>query len=471
MPTSTSFLSPLLALVTASSLVLSILLQAQWSDWRWHQEPLHSAMETVGGLASIAMAAVLFLRRDAAVINRFQPVAAGFLAMGILEVFHAAAQPGDGFVFLRNIASLAGGAGFILVAWRPGRKDHMGTWLPWGISAGALIFGVWVLSFPNRIPDMIRDGQFTPTAVAPQSLACLFFFGAGAKLFLEYRRSHRPEDYLFASLALMFGLAEWVFMYSIPWDGRWWFWHGLRLTAYLLVLREIARGYLQIISELRTSLEQASRAEEALRRSLEDRERIALDLHDSIIQSIYSVALGLERCQRLLSDRAKDVMAPLGTAIADLKAVIRELRGYLVGLEPPISNGRELEAALTALVGRIAGPAQAAYRLEVDPLVADHVTGEQAWHFLAVAREAISNSLRHSAATSGRIELRLEVGYVRLIVEDDGKGIPALAPQAPGHGLRNMAARARRLNGRLEIVSHPDQGTRIVFDLPKSLSE
>jgi signal transduction histidine kinase len=428
-------------------------------------------METVGGLASIAMAAVLFLRRDDAIINRFQPAATGFLAMGILEVFHAAAQPGDGFVFLRNVASLAGGAGFILVRRRPGRKDHMGKWLPWGICAGALIFGVWVLSFPDRLPDMIRDGQFTPTAVAPQSLACVFFFGAGAKLFLEYRQSRRPEDYLFASLALMFGLAELVFMYSVPWDGRWWFWHGLRLTAYLLVLREIAQGYTQMIAELRTSLEQTSRAEEALRRSLEDRERIALDLHDSVIQSIYSVALGLERCQRLLSDRAKNVMAPLGAAIADLKAVIRELRGYLVGLEPPISNGRELEAALVSLVRSMTGPAQPAYRLEVNPLVADHLTGEQASHFLAVAREAMSNSLRHSAAKSGKMELRLEVGYVRLIVEDDGKGIPDLASQAPGHGLRNMAARARRLNGRLEIVSQPGQGTRIVFDLPRSLSE
>src|SRR5574338_530805 len=130
MPTSTSFLSPLLALVVVGSLLLSILLQAQWPDWRWHQAPLHSAMETVGGLASIAMAAVLFLRRDDAIINRFQPAATGFLAMGILEVFHAAAQPGDGFVFLRNVASLAGGAGFILVRRRPGRKDHMGKWLP-----------------------------------------------------------------------------------------------------------------------------------------------------------------------------------------------------------------------------------------------------------------------------------------------------------------------------------------------------
>jgi signal transduction histidine kinase len=46
-----------------------------------------------------------------------------------------------------------------------------------------------------------------------------------------------------------------------------------------------------------------------------------------------------------------------------------------------------------------------------------------------------------------------------------------LAPEAPGHGLKNMAARARRLNGRLEIVSQPGQGTRIVFDLPRNLSE
>jgi signal transduction histidine kinase len=423
-------------------------------------------METVGGLASIAMAAVLLLRRDDATSLRLQPAATGFLAMGILEVFHAVAQPGDGFVFLRNVASLAGGAGFILIRRRPREKD-MGRWLPWGISAGTVIFGVWVLSFPDRLPDMIRDGQFTPTAVAPQSLACVCFFGAAGKLFLEYRQSRRSEDYVFASLALMFGLAELVFMYSVPWDGRWWLWHGLRLAAYLLVLREIAHGYLQMIAELRTSLEQTSRAEEALRRSLEDRERIAQDLHDSVIQSIYSVSLGLERCQRLLSDRAKDVMAPLGAAITNLKAAIRDLRGYLVGLEPPISNGRELEAALASLVTSMAGAALPAYRVEVDPLVLDHIPGEQASHFLAVAREAMSNSLRHSAAKNGRLELRLEAGYVRLVVEDDGTGIPDSAAEAPGHGLKNMAARARRLNGRFEIVSRPGQGTRIVFDLPR----
>jgi signal transduction histidine kinase len=151
----------------------------------------------------------------------------------------------------------------------------------------------------------------------------------------------------------------------------------------------------------------------------------------------------------------------------DLKAVIRDLRGYLVGLQPPISNGRELEPALAQLVRSMTPSAQPAYHLEVDPLIADQVTPDQASHFLAVAREAMSNSLRHSAAQHGRIELRLEEGYTRLIVEDDGKGFPAFTTEAPGHGLRNMAARARRLNGRFEIFSQPGKGTRIVFDLPR----
>ena len=424
-------------------------------------------MEAIGGLASIAMAAMLLLRRGEVADRRFQPVSAGFLAMGILELFHAAAQPGDGFVLLRNVASLAGGAGFILGSWQTDHKDTKDSWLPWGVSAGALVFGVLASSFPEWIPDMIRDGQFTSTAVAPQSLACLCFFGATIRLYLEYRRSHCPEQYLFASLALMFGFAELVFMYSIPWDSRWWMWHGLRLTAYLLVLSEIARGYLRMTADLKTSLRETSHAREAVRQSLEDRERIAEDLHDGIIQSIYAVTLGLERCQRLLADRAKDVLPSLAAAVVDLKAVIRDLRGYLVGLEPPISNGRELEVALAQLVRSMTGSAHTAYRLEVDPRVADQVTADHASHFLAVAREAMSNSLRHSAAQNGRIELRLEGDYTRLIVEDDGKGFPPGPTEATGHGLKNMAARARRLHGRLEIVSQPGQGTRIVFDLPR----
>ncbi|MET0516929.1 MAG: sensor histidine kinase [Nitrospiraceae bacterium] len=469
-----------LVLVTgiASAFLLNWLLQVQWPDWRWHQMALHSTMEAIGGVASIAMAIVLLKRHEEPGSSKFQLLASGFLGMGILEVFHAMAQPGNSFVLLRNVASFAGGVGFgLMCLHRPRSSPSPGTWIPWGVTVGASMFGAWALAFPDQIPEMMRDGRFTPTAVAPQSLACLFFLAATARLLLDYRQSKRPEDFLLASLALMFGVAELVFMYSVPWDHRWWFWHILRLTAYLLVLWEVSRGYLRTISDLKASLEQTTRVEGALRqseqhlrRSLDDRERMAQDLHDGIIQSIFAVTLNLERCQRLIRVPAKEVIGQLGAAIADLKLVIRDLRGYLVGLEPPITTGRELETAFASLVKSMASPVQLPFRLAVDPLAADRVTPEQASHLLSVAREALSNSLRHSAAKTGTVSLQFEEDHVRLIVEDDGSGFDATALQDQGHGLRNMAARARRLNGRLDVVSEPGQGTRVVFDLPQEAS-
>jgi two-component system, NarL family, sensor histidine kinase DevS len=472
------YLALLLIAGVACAVSMSGLLQAQWPDWRWHQTPLHSTMEAIGGIASIAMAIVLLQRREGPAGSKFQFLASGFLGMGILEVFHAMAQPGNSFVLLRNVASFAGGVGFGLVCIkRPEPSPSRGTGLPWGVAAAASMFGAWALAFPDHIPEMIRNGRFTPTAVAPQSLACLFFLAATARFLLDYRQSKRPEDFLFASLALMFGVAELVFMYSVPWDLRWWFWHALRLTAYLLVLWEVSRGYLRTISDLKNSLEQTTRvegtlrqSEQHLRRSLDDRERMAQDLHDGIIQSIFAVTLNLERCQRLIGVPAKEVIGQLGAAIADLKLVIRDLRGYLVGLEPPIADGRELETAFATLVKSMASPVQLPFRLEVDPLAADRVTPEQASHLLSVAREALSNSLRHSAAKTGTVSLQFEEDHVRLIVEDDGVGFHRPAVEKQGHGLRNMAARARRLNGRLDVVTEPGQGTRVIFDLPQEAS-
>lgn len=457
---------------------LGELLQAQWLDWRWHAMPLHSTVESIGGIASIAMAIVLVERQGESSNGKFQSLGLGFLAMGVLELFHAMAQPGNSFVLLRNVASFAGGVGFVLAYLRrthqhPSQKP----WQPWGVAAAAALFGSWALAFPDHIPEMVRNGRFTPTAVAPQGLACLCFLVATVRCLLDYRRSKRREDFIFASLALMFGVAELVFMYSVPWDSRWWFWHLLRLAAYLLVLLEVGRGYLRTTLDLTRSLEQTiqvegalRQSEQRLRRSLDDREKMAQDLHDHVIQSIFAVTLTLERCRRLVSTHANEVVVQLGTTLADLRLVIRDLRGYLVGLEQPISNGREFETALDSLIRSMTGSDQVPFRLEVDPLAADRVTPEQASQLLSVAREALSNSLRHSSASAGTISLRFENGHVRLTVADDGIGFHVLAPQGQGHGLKNLAARAKRLNGRFEVISGPGQGTRILFDLPQEES-
>jgi signal transduction histidine kinase len=467
------------AVCSIGGLLASIAMHAMWPDWRWQDEPLHSSIEAVGGLVAIAMAVVLLHTRDDSTAGRYRALAAGFLGMGILEEFHAIARPGNGFVLFRNLASLTGSIGFLLVWWSHAPSDGSERrWQPWVIATGALSIGTWFLIFPQQIPEMVRNGEFTPTAVAPQSIACMLFLVATVRFLWVYRRSDQSEDALFASLALLFGLAELVFMYSTPWDNRWWFWHSLRLIACLLALGYIGRRYFQITSDLQASLAQTIQAKETLgqserqlRQMLGERTRMAQDLHDSTIQSLFAIGLSLERCQRLVSSTYRDVGTQLGTAVAGLKTVIRDLRGYILGLESPISNGQTLDVALASLVNDMNNSSPLHFRLQVNPEAADRLTPEQAAHLLPIAREAMSNSLRHSAAHTGILSLQLHDGFVRLIVEDDGIGFEAATIQRRGHGLKNMEQRARTLGGRFEIRSNPGHGTQLVCDLPQECDD
>jgi signal transduction histidine kinase len=194
---------------------------------------------------------------------------------------------------------------------------------------------------------------------------------------------------------------------------------------------------------------------------------MAENLHDSTIQSLFAIGLNLERCQRLVSESHREVAAQLGAAVASLKSVIRDLRGYILGSEGPISDGRTFEAGLTSLVHEMNGLHQLDFQLHTNSAAADRVSAEQAAHILSIAREAMSNSLRHSGASKGTLSLQLRDQVVRLIVEDDGVGFDAAGNQRSGHGLNNMEARARRMGGRLEVVSGPGHGTRIVLDFPQ----
>src|ERR1044072_3046080 len=97
-------------------LLAGSVMHALWPDWRWYHEPLHASIEAVGGLAAIAMAAVLLHRPHGSLGNgKYCSLSAGFLGMGILEEFHAVVAPGNAFVLFRNLASLVGSIGFLSV--------------------------------------------------------------------------------------------------------------------------------------------------------------------------------------------------------------------------------------------------------------------------------------------------------------------------------------------------------------------
>jgi signal transduction histidine kinase len=465
---------PVVAMM-AAVVICSALLGVSWlyPDTRWHNEPLHSAMEALGALCALVMGIVLWQRtRDEC--NRHAPaLASGFLGMGVLEMCHAISAPGNAFILLRHLASIAGGLGFALV-WLPPRglpRLTQPLW-PWLVGIGALGLGSGLIVWSGELPEMMRNGQFAPTAVAPVALASLLFVATSLWFFAEYRRDRWPEMLLFAGLTFLFGIAEMMVTYSMPWDARWWFWHGLRLLAYMLALGYLVKGYQQMVSDLRVSLTQTQQAEEAvrrneqhLRRAIEQRELIAQDLHDGIIQTLFAMSLSLERCQRMVTADPEEVARQLGIGAQSLKAAIRDLRVFIAGLEPQVTDARELEAALALQVRLLNASGDLHIELRVDPGVADAVTPMQATHLLHVAREAISNSLRHARATRADVTLDRHESRVRLRVKDDGVGFVVDGAQA-GEGLKNMAARAAKMKGTLTVVSRPGDGTQVVFDVP-----
>ncbi len=396
--------------------------------------------------------------------------------MGLLEVFHAMSIPGNGFVLLRSIASLFGGIGFGLV-WLSAASEKPGSnpwWMPWVIAGGALTCGLWVMGHPEQVPVMIRHGEFTPTAIAPKSLACMFFLLAAGRFFLDHHRSAKPDDLLFACLALLFGLAELMFTYSTIWDGAWWFWHLLRLTAYLLVLGYVGRGYLTTVSDLQHALDQTKQAEETIRRSerqlrevLEERERLAQDLHDGAIQSIFTLGLSLERCQRLIPKDPNQAISKVGDVIADLKLVIRDLRNYISGNEDELEKTLSMEEAIASLVRSINHSSPFLFRMHVDPIATKQLTAAEADDLMYIMKEAMSNSVRHAQATSGSISLQMHKGTFHLEIKDNGLGFDTSNVQDPGNGLGNMAARARRLGARFEVLSIKGKGTCIIIEIHK----
>src|SRR2546428_3467990 len=127
--------------ITAGALLASVGIQLVWAGRQWVNQPLHSAMEALGGLAAIVMAFVLLQGRQEPGGGKFSLLALGFLSMGVFEEFHAIAEQDNGAVFLRSVASLVGGIGFALV-WLPlsELKGIRKLRLPWPIAAGEPCF-------------------------------------------------------------------------------------------------------------------------------------------------------------------------------------------------------------------------------------------------------------------------------------------------------------------------------------------
>jgi signal transduction histidine kinase len=222
------------------------------------------------------------------------------------------------------------------------------------------------------------------------------------------------------------------------------------------------------ITERKHMEEVLRQRERDLRAAINERERISQDLHDGILQSLYAVGLGLEACKPLMTQRHyKRARATMSEAIGQLNHVMSEVRNFIAGLESQMLQGSTFPSALQEMVTSLAAAHPLRCRVTVDKTAADHISTQQALHLLNIVREALSNSRRHAQATKATVTLKQLSRCIRLSIVDNGIGFEPASQRGVGHGLTNMAARARKVGGRFAVRSVPQHGTRITIDLPK----
>ena len=200
---------------------------------------------------------------------------------------------------------------------------------------------------------------------------------------------------------------------------------------------------------------------------LQERERIARDLHDGVMQALYGVVLGLAARGRTLDENTAKTREALRQAMTKINDIIQEMRNYIFGLRPRGLGERGLHAGLQELAQELRTFALVQPELELDGDAEGLLSPDAVASLLHVAREATSNVIRHAGAGEVKIRLARAGAYLVLAICDNGRGFDLKGAGArAGQGLRNMADRARMLGGHLAVRSEPGGGTEVRLEVP-----
>jgi signal transduction histidine kinase len=238
----------------------------------------------------------------------------------------------------------------------------------------------------------------------------------------------------------------------------------------LLVVAHVAMDRAEVAEDLAMVTAFAGQAALALERSqaqeeremyviLEDRERIARDLHDVVIQRLFATGLQLQTAARLAN--RPEVAERVNAAVDDLDTTIRDIRSAIFELRSPVSADLRIE--VRALVDASAGPLGFRPSLETIGPVDSATSSDVRDDLLAVLREALTNVARHAAASTVDVSVRVAAGRLVLIVCDNGVGMS----EAGAHsGLTNMLRRAEKWGGTFALRPGEPSGTVVEWCVP-----
>jgi len=221
-----------------------------------------------------------------------------------------------------------------------------------------------------------------------------------------------------------------------------------------------------------------ARIQERLGTRMEERERIARELHDTLLQSFQGLTLQFQRARNLLPDRAAEAIQTLDTALDGAEEAIVEGRDAIHDLRSPTTAANALAEEITALGEELAAEGRKTkagieFRIVVEGSACP-MSPNLHIEVFRITREALRNAFSHSQGYLIETEMAYTESQFRLRVRDDGRGIDPderVRAERTGHwGLKGMRERAERLGGELEVWSEPGAGTEIELRVPASIA-
>jgi signal transduction histidine kinase len=200
---------------------------------------------------------------------------------------------------------------------------------------------------------------------------------------------------------------------------------------------------------------------------VEDRDRIARDLHDSVIQRIFATGLSLQGIVSLIGQDPEAVRERVLGAIDDLDLTVRHLRTAIYGLESTPASDAGVRSQVLQAVSASAETLGFEPRVLFEGPIDHSVDQQRAAELVAALHEALSNIAQHAEAKRVQVDVVVDDNDVSLRVADDGIGLPEVR-RSGGHGLVNLEARAVRLGGAFSLAPADDgQGTVLTWQIPR----
>ena len=323
------------------------------------------------------------------------------------------------------------------------------------------LFGAY--GFPEGYTEGLREAY--RTGVDSPSLQA---FRSRRPVLVRDLRSFILADPLYAPVHRFVREAPWDVVYSLPLISR-----GRALGAIFFCFlpgqepAEDEKVFLRAVADQAAVAVENARLFSEVRgkAALEERQRLARELHDSVSQALYGIALGVETARELLPDDPERATEPLDYATTLAEAGMTEMRALIFELRPESLEKEGLVAALE----KQAAAVQARHGIRVEAAFdrEPEASLEVKEALYRVAQEALHNTVKHARAANVKVKLEESPEEFKLEVSDDGVGFDA-QDDFPGHlGLKSMRERASRLDGTLEVVSDPGQGVHVLARVPR----